>query len=187
MVNTLDITHVVQVLLPSAEALQAYEQHPAHIAALTPAMPRVQQVIAVDVEMPGLDVDAFLRLQHAPHVHHLTLIRPNAGVNRAQLSTTMQQWGALPIVVPQLVWASVGFAADKPLYDGWRDMTQGYSVVSDVMGRDLQSMAGYTQSGPHMQLAPAVVGITNIQRVASSPSLAAAISGRGGMRSELTR
>ena len=157
-------THVLDSLFPSAEALHVYENHAAHKALTQQLIPLIEKLLSIDVEMPGLDVDAFLKVQHAPHVHHLTLIRPNHGVHRAHIDPTLHRWGALPAVIPELVWASAGHAADKPLYEGWHDMTKGYSVVCDVVGRDLPSMADFSQHPKHAELAPHVMQVTDVEK-----------------------
>ena len=168
--STAGFTLVIDFLLSSADALRVYNEHPDHAKVGQELMPLVQNLVAVDVDMPGLDVAAFLRAQHAPHVHHLTLVRLREGVSRADIGSTLQKWGTLPTTVPELVWANVGYATDKLLFDGWQDISQGYSVVSDMVASDLPSVAAYTQSVSYQELAPY---ITKIMGAANSSRLAA--------------
>ena len=103
-------THVLDLLFASAAALHVYEYHAAHDVLKVTLRPLVQNIIVIDAEMPGLDVDLFLQVQRAPLVHHLTLVRPKAGVQRADIDPTVHRWVALPAVVPTLVWANAAYS-----------------------------------------------------------------------------
>ena len=162
LVHPAGFTHILDSLFTSADALRLYDQHPAHHPLQLQLEPLLQKILHVDSEMPGLDVDAFLRAQRTPNVHRLTLVRPREGMDRTEIGPTLQKWGALPTTVPELVWASVGFSANQTLFDGWQDRTQGYSVVSDMVARDLPSMVVYTKSASYQELMPHVKKMTDL-------------------------
>ena len=159
-------THVLDSLFPSIESYHVYDKHPDHLALQKQLFPYVEDgaFMSVDVLMPQLDTAAFVAMQRGPHVHHLTLIKPNKDVQRTQLDPMLQRWGALPAVVPELVWSHVAYAADRPVYEGWADRSHGYRVVSDMLVRDLQSTVGYTQNAKHQELAPLVMGVTDVMQ-----------------------
>ena len=162
--NPAGFSHVLDSLFPSAAALRVYDQHPAHVALRQRLLPLVDSMVIVDVEMAGLDVDAFIQMQHAPHVHHLTFVRPSDGVQRAHIEETVRQWTALPAIVPELVWASAGHTVDKAPFEGYRDLSRGYSVVCDVIARDLPSMAAYSQHVQQMELTSRVRQMAEVEQ-----------------------
>ena len=79
-----------------------------------------------------------LSQQLAPHVHYLTLARPNSNADSKQLCAVGQQWGALPATVPELVWANVGMVVQQ--YRTRAGRSAAKATVRHVLGRGGQSI-----------------------------------------------